>query len=528
MKYLMLLMSENAFTMALEYIDIVLIVLTLVRLYNLNLKHYQQSHYHLSSFSKYFKYFYMRSHIFFIIPIAISIFFLNYWFVQLLSILYLGFLNYYYHRQKEIIKLKFTSRIIREYLVIIILDIVIGTLLLYHFEFVQLMSLMSLLIIIAPIIVLLASLVTLPVEALISVVFQKQAKHKIDKIKPYVIAITGSAGKTSTKSIIYEVLSKVAPTLKTPLSYNTINGISRTINEYMTKNDEYFVCEMGASYKKDIDDILKLVKPNISIVTTINNSHLETFKSIENICCEKMKICEALDSSGIAILNYDNEYIRSYKLKSSCKVITIGSTTDCDYYQTDFKMNQDYIEFKIHHNVDNVDKVVDVKAKLKGEVNCYNLLASYACLDQLDLKNLDDNLILDSFLGLTGVSNRLEIKHDLNKNNIILDDSYNSNYYGFCSALKVLDLYSNKVLITPGIVEASDDDNIKISKKISEVCDQVIIINCPSGNIIYNELSRINFTNVTKVNSYKEAIESLENCTILVENDLPDYYFLGR
>ena len=169
-----------------------------------------------------------------------------------------------------------------------------------------------------------------------------------------------------------------------------------------------------------------------------------------------------------------------------------------------------------------------MKAKLKGKVNCYNLLASYACLDQLDLKNLDDNLILDSFLGLTGVSNRLEIKHDLNKNNTIIDDSYNSNYDGFCSALKVLDLYSNKVLITPGIVEASDDDNIKISQKISEVCDQVIIINCPSGNIIYNELSRINFTNVTKVNSYKEAIESLENCTILVENDLPDYYFLGR
>ena len=99
-----------------------------------------------------------------------------------------------------------------------------------------------------------------------------------------VIGITGSYGKTSTKHYLNRILSEQFEVLMTPGSYNTTLGVIRTIRELMKPYTEIFICEMGAKNIGDIKDICDLVHPSIGIVTAVGPQHLESFKTIENVC----------------------------------------------------------------------------------------------------------------------------------------------------------------------------------------------------------------------------------------------------
>mgnify|MGYP003405677556 FL=1 len=138
----------------------------------------------------------------------------------------------------------------------------------------------------------------------------KQAKKRLKLYDPFIIGITGSWGKTSIKNYIYECLKYENITYKSPKSYNTLVGSLITINKYLNSYNNTFILEMGLAYKNDIKKITKLIKPNISIISEILPSHLETMKSIDNIVDEKMKIVSNMKDNGLIIINNDNEYIK--------------------------------------------------------------------------------------------------------------------------------------------------------------------------------------------------------------------------
>ena len=216
-----------------------------------------------------------------------------------------------------------------------------------------------------------------PMEIMINNHYLKDAKKTINGLPSLIkIGITGSYGKTSTKNIIDAVLSEVYYTLKTPLSYNTPMGITKTIREYLKPIHEVFICEMGADKVGEIDFLTKFVKPHYGIVTSIGPQHLNTFLNMENIINEKMLMIENLPSDGIGFVNMDNRFIREYPIRINCKLIKYGiKSRDVDYYIEDIAYHSHGSCFVV---VDKSRKQHSFSTKLLGEHNIMNILVAIA------------------------------------------------------------------------------------------------------------------------------------------------------
>src|SRR5690606_36449287 len=113
-----------------------------------------------------------------------------------------------------------------------------------------------------------------------------------------------------TKFITSTILKQKYKVLSTPESYNTPMGLSKVINNELTEEYQVFIAEMGARNIGDIKELAQLTKPKIGVITSIGPAHLETFKNIENIMKTKYELIEELSIDGIAIFNYDNEYVK--------------------------------------------------------------------------------------------------------------------------------------------------------------------------------------------------------------------------
>lgn len=361
-------------------------------------------------------------------------------------------------------------------------------------------------------------------EKLINKTYYKKAKNKITKYQPFIIGITGSCGKTSVKNYIYEMLKNDLMVYKSPKSYNTLNGLSLTINKQLKAYNQTFILEMGLSHKNDIKNITKYFSPNISIITEILNSHLETMKNIDNIVKEKMQIIKRMQPNGLIIINNDNQLIKDninkYNIHNN-KIIKIGLNNDNDYIAKNIKIKPNGLEFDIIDKIKNT--TICVKNNVIGRHNIYNILITYAILSHFKIDHFNLNF-------LSNYENRLEIKthHKM----IILNDSYNSNINGFMSALEILSLYEKpKYIITPGIVETGkqrEETIKKICEKIIEICDFCYVIDNKNTQIFTKFFDENDYKNYEIKKDFISAFNELKNKEIilLIENDLTDYYLL--
>ncbi|MEO0563357.1 MAG: Mur ligase family protein, partial [Chloroflexota bacterium] len=142
----------------------------------------------------------------------------------------------------------------------------------------------------APLQLVLGNALMAPVEANIRNGFKRQARAKLDQVQPKVIGITGSYGKTSTKTYIAHILNGKYNAFPTPKSWNTIMGVCLAINTRLNDDADYFICEMGAYIPGEIQEIAALTHPSISIVTEVGPQHLERFGTLENIAIAKYEI----------------------------------------------------------------------------------------------------------------------------------------------------------------------------------------------------------------------------------------------
>ena len=125
---------------------------------------------------------------------------------------------------------------------------------------------------------LLANVLLSPLQNAINRTYLRRAEKRLREVKPSVIGITGSYGKTSTKYLLEHLLANHRRVLKTPLSYNTLMGICRVINENLNADCEVFIAEMGAYRRGDIKELCDFVHPTVGILTAIGPQHLERFK----------------------------------------------------------------------------------------------------------------------------------------------------------------------------------------------------------------------------------------------------------
>jgi UDP-N-acetylmuramoyl-tripeptide--D-alanyl-D-alanine ligase len=380
--------------------------------------------------------------------------------------------------------------------------------------------------------VLLANYLIKPIENNINKKFYDVASKKIKEFDNLIsVGITGSYGKTSTKFITATILDEKYKILKTPDSYNTPMGISKVINNDMSAEYDVFIAELGATHIGDIEEVAALTSPTIGLITSIGPCHLESFKSIDNIMRTKYELIERLPNDGVAIFNYDNEYVKKLADKTFKEKILYGieNIENTDIFATNIRVSSTGSTFILCINELGT---IECKTKLLGKHNILNILAGCCVAKVL-------GLTLQQMA--TGISKIENVKHRLELINpgtgvIVIDDAFNSNPDGAKAALDVLNEFKDKrkIIVTPGMVELGEieeKENEKFGEYISKVCDVVILVGKRRTAPILRGFSKIKYSsdNLYVVNSLDEASEILKNITkvndvVLFENDLPDTY----
>lgn len=510
---------------------IILFKILLIYLYFINtlntLYFHQQDNYHYRCF-KYILNYNIKHQIFTYLVLLIFIVLPNTIILNSIQVILLLIICLIYTIKdlNKILKIKYTNRvkrlIILHFIIILLIQLLIIN---YTFIFQKIIFIIINIFYISLNILIFS--ISLFFEMLIMNKYYVSAISKIKKYQPFIIAITGSAGKTSVKNYIYECLKTKYIVYKSPKSYNTLKGLTITINDYLHSYNNYFILEMGLSHQGDIYKSAKIYQPNISIITEILPSHLETMKSIDNIIDEKMQIIKKMKSNGLIIINGDNELItnniQKYNINNN-KIIKIGFNNTNDYYVKNYKIKKTGLDLEIFDNKNN--KYI-INSKLNGRHNIYNLLIVFALLEHF---HFPISQIISLLSMQTNYENRLEVIN--NGQLTILNDSYNSNINGFINALELLSLYDGrKYIITPGIVESGKENqhiiNL-ISEKIIKTCDYCYLINNQSTQLFIDYFEKNNYKTYGIKHHFQEAYNEIkdQNITVLIENDLTDFYYM--
>lgn len=385
---------------------------------------------------------------------------------------------------------------------------------------------------IAPLNMPLANAVLYPVEATVQAYYARDARRRIGALRPFVIGITGSYGKTSTKEILAHMLSSRHAVLKTPRSFNTVAGICKTIRQDLQPRHRYFVVELGAYRSGEIARLCRLVSPSMGILTAVGPQHLERFKTVEAVARAKSELLQALPRDGVAIVNADDPVcarlgagcratVRRYGLQEGSQPLDVTArNVTVDGSGTRFDM------------IRPGQAPQPVRTALLGRHNVSNILAaSLAALEcGLSLRELSQALA-----SLPPVEHRLQLlpsAHGV----ITIDDAYNSNPVGAAAALEVLGSFAGrKILVTPGMVElgpAEAEENRQLGRNAAAVCDYVFLVGSGARvDAIAKGLrgGRFDETRVTRVANLAEGRVRLRELVrpgdvVLFENDLPDTY----
>ena len=234
------------------------------------------------------------------------------------------------------------------------------------------------------------------------------------------IGITGSNGKTSTKEAVASVLGRQAPTLKTYASYNNEIGYPLTLLR-LEPEHRYAVLEMGAQWVGELTWLSEnIATPNWSIITNVGAAHLGYFGSQERVAMAKSELVQVLASDGIAILNYDNTYVREMAEQTQAYVLYYGLGEGAEVRGS--AIGGDPLwgrSFTLGYH----GEEVRVQLHLPGEHGVAIALAAAAagCAAGMSL-----NDICMALEALTPAKGRGEIKPGPNGSTLI-DDTYNAN-----------------------------------------------------------------------------------------------------
>ncbi len=381
--------------------------------------------------------------------------------------------------------------------------------------------------------IIIANLLLLPLEKFFHYRFKSMARNKLKKLNTLVIGITGSYGKTSTKTLLHTILSGSKNALMTPQSYNTPMGICKVINNQLTAEHEVFIVEMGACRRGEIKELCDFTYPQIGILTAIGNQHLEKYKKPENIDKTKYELITSLPEDGLAIFNYDND--RVAKLSDNTtrqRVLRYGIDSDIaklDIWAENISFDPKGLKFDIILPDGTRRKA---ECPVLGKHNIYNILA--ACLVAFELGLSFDNIV-ERIRLIEPVPHRLQLIPS-DSGTIVIDDAFNSNPAGTRYALEVLDKFegSKKILVTPGMVELGEleyEENYRFGIEAAKVCDIVILVGPKQTKAIFDGLvsQKYKTENIIRVRNLKEVTATLgkivsKGDVILFENDLPDTY----
>ncbi|MFJ8016655.1 UDP-N-acetylmuramoyl-tripeptide--D-alanyl-D-alanine ligase [Streptomyces sp. NPDC096339] len=260
------------------------------------------------------------------------------------------------------------------------------------------------------------------------------ARAVVGRLGTDVVALTGSAGKTSTKDLIAQVLQTHAPTVWTPGSLNNEIGLPLTALK-ATPETRHLVLEMGARGIGHIAYLTGLTPPRIGLVLNVGTAHIGEFGGREQIAQAKGELVEALPAEadgGIAVLNADDPLVRAMSARTKARTVLFGEADDAEVRATEVRMTPSgQPAFTLHTPTG----CSDVTLRLYGEHHVSNALAAAAVAHVLGMSVEE---IATALSGAGTLSRwRMEVTERADGVTIV-NDAYNANPESMRAALRAL------------------------------------------------------------------------------------------
>lgn len=313
---------------------------------------------------------------------------------------------------------------------------------------------------------------------------QDLARAYLDDVKPTVIAVTGSTGKTSTRDMINQVVSSKFKTHKNQGNFNTVVGVPLTILE-MEPDAEVIVLEMGMDKIGEIETMVNIAPPKIAVITNIGLSHMERLGSQDAIFSAKMEIAGRLGEEDVLIATGKSPYLttkclRDYGLKSRL-VLTGSEGTDGEnrLIIDDFVDGEEGISFVITDRKSKAQQ--DFLMDIHGRHNSENAAIAVACGIELGI-GMERSAKALKKINLT--SKRLTFKECGGYS--IIDDSYNASPDSVKAALEILNTRKaqRKIAVLGDMKELGKDEKY-LHREIGEYARKVADLIFTIGPLAY-------------------------------------------
>lgn len=380
---------------------------------------------------------------------------------------------------------------------------------------------------IAPALVLLASApltdlalaIMAPIEKALSKKYVVQAQKRLQQVKPRIVAITGSYGKTSTKNYVAHLVSATYPTVASPASFNNRLGLSRAVNDKLVPGTEIFVAEMGMAGEGQIRELCQAFPPDIAAITVIGEAHLERMRTTDAIFREKAQITE---NAKTVVIPIDDPRLAAHA--DACvaqgKTVVTVSTAGAD---------ADVVLDAVAGTIRIGRATQPVPVSVSGTGHAVNVAVAAGIA-------LASGVPVDTIAGrlgeLPGSAHRAEVQTAPSGARII-DDTYNSNPVGAHRALEGAAALAAEsggplVVVTPGMVELGPvqaERNRAFGEAIKQVGGVLYAVGRTNRAALVRGFGAGAETVARREQAVAAAVAKAgDRGVILYENDLPDHY----
>ena len=344
--------------------------------------------------------------------------------------------------------------------------------------------------------------------------FQKMAEWYLKLIQVRKIGVTGSVGKTTTKSLVAAVLSAKYKTVCSQKNYNTHLGLCMT--SFLANPDtDIIVFEMGMDKKGEIDSYCSWVKPDTGIITIIGDSHLEKLGSKDAIANAKLEITNYMQNGNALIYNSDSPFLDMHSLEKRTKMnyipIPVGTRGEASVRIENL---EDQGLKGISFDLVLMDEKLHIDLPLLGKHNASNAALAATCGMLYDVPSPS---IAKALAEVSGTDRRLAFE-DIN-GLLLLDDSYNASPASMAAGLEVLAKIkaSRHVAILADMYELGDDEesgHIETGEKAGELgIDLLIAIGKNANKYAEGAMSKSDKISIIK---YPDVASAAEHAISLI------------
>jgi len=256
----------------------------------------------------------------------------------------------------------------------------------------------------------------------------------VTRLGATLVALTGSAGKTSTKDLIAQLLTRLGPTVWPPGSLNNEIGLPLTALR-AEPGTRHLVLEMGARGIGHIRYLAGLTPPRVGVVLNVGSAHIGEFGGREQIAQAKGELVEALppaEEGGIAVLNADDPLVRAMRSRTRARTVLFGESADADIRAENVRLTQKgQPTFTLHTPTG----CGGVTMRLYGEHHVSNALAAAAVAHELGMSTDE---IAEALSAADTLSRwRMEVTERADGVTVV-NDAYNANPESMRAALRAL------------------------------------------------------------------------------------------